>query len=86
MKALYYIMEKENGRGTYLIFVNKKQFKVTEKALSGAQILDLDSKSPNEYSLFLVEGQKSQQIEPSQSVEIKDGLHFNAIITKAPYG
>ena len=79
-------MEKEHGQKAYVIFVNKKEFKVTEKTLTGTQILGLVGYTPTEYDLFLVEGQKSQQIEPDQSIQIRDGLRFNAIIKKAPYG
>ena len=79
-------MTEENSQKTYVIFVNKKEFKVAGKTLTGMQILGLVGYSPTEYDLFLVEGQKSQQIGPDQSVEIKDGLRFNAIIKKAPYG
>lgn len=79
-------MEENHGQKAYVIFVNKKEFKVTEKTLTGTQILGLVGYTPTEYDLFLVEGQKSQQIGPDQSIQIKDGLRFNAIIKKAPYG
>lgn len=79
-------MEEEHDQKTHVIFVNKKEFKVTEKTLTGTHILRLIGYTPTEYDLFLVEGQKSQQISPSQLVVIKDGLHFNAIIKSAPYG
>lgn len=79
------MVEQHDGK-SYVIFVNKKEFKVTEKTLTGTKILELVGYTAAEYDLFLVEGQKSQPISPDQSVEIRDGLHFNAIIKKAPYG
>jgi len=36
--------------------------------------------------LYLVQGQNSLKIELDQTVDIKNGLHFNAIIRSAPYG
>jgi hypothetical protein len=75
--------EKDKGK---VIFVNKKQFRVTEDKLTGSQILQLAGYDPNQYDLFLVHGQKSEQIAPDQSVEIKDGMHFNAIPKNVPYG
>jgi len=70
----------------YVIFVNKKQLKVAEKTLTGQQILALAGYAVDKYDLFLVQGQKDEQIKPEQSVEMKDGLHFNAILKNAPYG
>jgi hypothetical protein len=69
-----------------IIFVNKKQIHVSEDSLTGRQILEKAGFDPNQYDLFLVHGQNSQKIEPDQSVEIKNGLHFNAILKSVPYG
>lgn len=69
-----------------VIFVNKKQFKVTEDSLTGAQILTLAGFDVNQYDLFLVHGQSSQKIESNQSVKIENGEHFNAILKSVPYG
>ena len=70
----------------YVIHVNKKEFKVTENALTGQQILTLAGYSVDQYDLFLVQGQKDEQILPDQTLEMKNGLHFNAILKSAPYG
>jgi hypothetical protein len=70
----------------YVIHVNKKQFKVAENTLTGQQILTLAGYSVDQYDLFLVHGHDSDQIQPDQTVEIKNGLHFNAILKSAPYG
>lgn len=69
-----------------VILVNKKEFKVSQDSLTGEQILALAGYAVNQYDLFLVHGQSSQKIEPSQQVEIKNGLHFNAILKSVPYG
>jgi hypothetical protein len=79
-------MESESKDKGKIIFVNKKEFRVTEDALTGTQILQLAGFDPNQYDLFLIRGQKSDQIAPDQSVKIENGLHFNAIPKNVPYG
>lgn len=69
-----------------VIFVNKKQIKVTEDSLTGRQILEKAGYSVDQYDLFLVHGQNSQKIGPDEKVEIKNGMHFNAILKSVPYG
>lgn len=69
------------------IFVNKtKKLSVVEATLTGAEILQKAEFEANQYDLFLVKGQTSDKIEPGQEVEIKNGLHFNAILKSVPYG
>jgi hypothetical protein len=70
----------------YIIFVNKKQLKVTEPVLTGLEILTRAGYDANQYDLFLIHGQQSEQIQPNQPVKIENGLHFNAILKSAPYG
>jgi hypothetical protein len=70
----------------YVIFVNKKELKVAESSLTGREILSRAGYDVNQYDLFLIRGQQSEQIQPDQTVEIKNGLHFNAILKSAPYG
>ena len=77
--------EKPDNDGK-VIFVNKKKIRVTEESLTGKQILERAGLEPEKYDLFLVRGQNSEKIEPDQSVEIKNGLHFNAILKSVPYG
>lgn len=70
----------------YVIFVNKLQIRVAEDKLTGRQIFEKAGINPNEYDLYLVQGQNSQKIELDQAVDMRNGLHFNAIIRSAPYG
>jgi hypothetical protein len=70
----------------FVIFVNKQEVRVTENSLTGSQILQRANFDPNQYDLFLVQGQQSTQIGHDQSVEIRNGLHFNAILKNVPYG
>ncbi len=70
----------------FVIFINKKEFRVKESRLTGEDILKLGGYDPSQYDLFLVQGQHSEQIQPKQSVEMKDGLHFNAIKKNPVYG
>lgn len=79
-------MAEDQKQKEQVIFVNKQQFKVAEDKLSGEQILQLANLSVADYDLYLVHGQSSQKIEAGQIVDIKNGLHFNAIIRSAPYG
>lgn len=79
-------METESNKKGKEIFVNKKRFLVTEESLTGAQILQLSGFDPAQYDLFLVHGQKSDLIAADKSIEIKNGLHFNAILKNVPYG
>lgn len=77
--------QKENEK-TKEIFVNKKQIRVVEDSLTGRQILERAGFDVNQYDLFLIHGQNSQKIEPDQSIEIKNGQHYNAILKSVPYG
>ena len=78
--------KEEHEKREHIIFVNKKQIKVSENKLTGQQILSLAGYDVNQYDLFLIRGQQSEQIQPNQLVEIISGLHFNAILKSAPYG
>lgn len=77
---------QSESREKYVIFVNKKQVEVSQSTLTGRQILQDASYDPGQYDLFLVKGQTSEQIGLDQTVEIKNGLHFNAILKSVPYG
>ena len=77
---------QDNGKKEFVIFVNKKQLKVDQATLRGQQILIDAGYDPVQYDLYLVRGQKSEQIQPDQTVPIENGLHFNAILKNAPYG
>lgn len=69
------------------IFVNKTKYETSEATLTGAQILRLANLAPEGFDLHLVRGEgKSQQIGPDQTVEIKNGLHFNAITKGLNFG
>jgi hypothetical protein len=81
------VLELEvQSQQSFPIFVNKKEIRVTESSLTGGQILRLGGFDPNQYDLFLVQGQQSTQIGPGQSVDMQNGLHFNAILKNVPYG
>lgn len=78
--------DKNSHDHTKIIFVNKKELHVVEDHLTGKEILSRAGFDPNSYDLFLVHGQKSEKIESDQSVLIKNGEHFNAILRSVPYG
>lgn len=79
-------MEPPHKEHEKIIFVNKKEIRVAEDDLTGKQILEKAGFDPNQYDLFLVHGQTGQKIEPDQRLEIKNGMHFNAILRNVPYG
>ncbi len=60
------------------IFVNNKRFTTDSDQLTSDQIKQLASIPPN-YELFVVHGNESVPIGPSQTVEIRNGEHFRAI-------
>jgi hypothetical protein len=62
----------------YEIFVNNKRFTTSSEQLTGDQIKSLAG-VPADYELFLVHGNDSDPIGPSQEVVIKNGEHFRAI-------
>ena len=78
--------ENEGKKDELVIIVNKKQIRVDKDSLTGRQILEKAGLDANQYDLFLVRGQKSEKIEAEQSVSIKNGLQFNAILKSVPYG
>lgn len=80
-------MSDQDGKNEeFVIFVNKKQVKVSQPTLTGGQVLTDAGYSPSQYDLYVVRGQKSEQILSDQPVTIENGLHFNAILKHAPYG
>ena len=75
-----------NDNKEKVIFVNKKQFKVEQDSMNGRQILELAGYDVNQYDLYYVHGQTTQQIQSDEVVELKNGMHFNAILKNVPYG
>lgn len=78
--------EEKTNHNEKVILVNKKQIKVTEDSLTGKQILEKAGYSVDQYDLFLVHGQNSQKIGSDEKIDIKNGMHFNAILKSVPYG
>ena len=78
--------ENNKEKKEYVFFVNKKEIQVSQEDLTGKEILSLAGYDVNQYDLFLIHGQQSEQIKPDQSIKISNGMHFNAILKSAPYG
>jgi hypothetical protein len=68
------------------IFINKKLYKTLADQLNGAQILQLAGLSADQYDLFLVKGERSEQIQPNQVVNIENGQQYNAIPKGVNFG
>lgn len=63
----------------YELFVDDKNFKVTQTSMTGAAIKALAGVDPS-YQLFLErEGGEDEQIQDNESVPIKSGLHFYSV-------
>ena|SRR2546427_4400546 len=69
---------EEYGMEGFEIFVNNKRYTTPSEELTGDQIKQLAGIPPN-YELFIVHGNDSTPIGPTQEVEIKNGEHFRAI-------
>nr|WP_301402718.1 hypothetical protein [Polaribacter huanghezhanensis] len=54
--------------------------------MSGAEILALANLSSNQYSLFLVKGVSQEEIKATDTVKMKNGLCFQAIISNIQFG
>lgn len=68
------------------IKINKTPYKVEQSALTGRELLSLAGLSANEYTLFLVHGNDQTEISADETVEMKNGLHFQAIINEIKFG
>lgn len=68
------------------IYVNKKEIRVKEDALTGKQILEYAKLQVDKYDLFLVKGKDSERIQDNQSCEINNKIQFHAILKSVPYG
>lgn len=71
---------------TYHIFVNKTKYDVTASSMTGEQILALAGFTPDKYDLFHVHGHDQIKIEPNQSVQIQNGMKFQAILRNIQFG
>ncbi|MEO5825682.1 MAG: multiubiquitin domain-containing protein [Gemmatimonadales bacterium] len=61
-----------------ILFVNNRKFETNQDELTGTQIKDLAG-VPSDYELFLVHGNESQPVGPTEVVQLKNGVHFRAI-------
>lgn len=77
---------KKNDDKCVTIFINKKPYKVKEGTMTGSEILKLAGFSSNEYTLFLIKGNEQTEISPDETVPIKNGLHFQAIVSNIQFG
>jgi len=60
------------------IFVDGKKHTVETPYLNGAQIKSLGS-VPSEYQLFLEQPGDDKQVSDSESVQLKNGMHFYSV-------
>lgn len=86
---------KKNGKSndirdetvdTFVIHVNKKQFKVTAKSMTGDELLQLVGQSSSQYSIFLLKGNGQDEVQPTESIRIHNGMHFQTIIRDIKFG
>jgi len=66
------------------IFIDQKKFEVDQPSLSGAQLRSLGG-VPENYALFLEQSGEDREIKPTDSVALKNGMHFYSV-PPATYG
>lgn len=69
-----------------VIHINKKMFKVTAETLTGKELLSLVSQSSNEYCIFLLKGNKQEEVEPDESITMENGMHFQSVVKDIKFG
>jgi len=71
------------------VFINRRKVELPSSPQTGEQILDAGDYGPD-YSLFLLEGEGDpsggMQIDRSESIDVKNGMHFRAIPGNANFG
>lgn len=86
---------KKNGKSndvrdesdiTVVIHINTKPFKVTVKTMTGNELLQLVGQSSNQYSVFLLSGNSQDEVQPTESIRIRNGMHFQTIIKDIKFG
>lgn len=96
------VVGAEDGDGEHTIYINKKPVRVTGSVLSRDAILTAGGYNLVQYALFSVPGftgqpgqagavepgmiWRSLEITEGQTVDVYEGLHFNAILQDVPYG
>lgn len=79
-------VSKEERNTTTVIFVDKKQYKVEESEMNGKNILSLKGLSSNEFELYLIKGNDSEKINPTQTISLENGMHFKSILKDINFG
>lgn len=71
------------------VFINRRKIELPAGMQSGEQILTVGDYGPD-YNLFLLKGEGDPsggaQIERTQMIEVKQGMHFRAIPGNANFG
>tara|TARA_R110001592_G_scaffold284685_1_gene552997 strand:+ start:5561 stop:6112 length:552 start_codon:yes stop_codon:yes gene_type:complete len=68
------------------IILNKKPYKVSSETLTGSQILALGGYSSGKYCLFLVKGNEQEEVSSDETVSLKNGMKFQAIVSDIKFG
>jgi hypothetical protein len=71
------------------VFINRRKVELPSSPQTGEQILNAGDYGPD-YSLFLLQGEGDPsggtQIDRSESIDVKNGMHFRAIPGNANFG
>lgn len=71
------------------VFINRREIELPGGAETGEQVLVAGDYGPD-YNLFLLKGEGDPtggvQIDRTQTIEVKDGMHFRAIPGNANFG
>lgn len=68
------------------IHINKTKYKVEEDSMTGSELLALAGFSSSTHCLFLLEGNKQIEIKSNESVSLKNGMRFQAIVNDIKFG
>jgi hypothetical protein len=64
-----------------MIYINERGLPIDQDVLRGEEILEVGGFAPNEYDLYLLQdANKTKQIENRETIKIRNGLRFNAIL------
>ncbi|NGF74395.1 YegP family protein [Fluviicola sp. SGL-29] len=70
----------------FIIHINKKMFKVTSQTMTGNDLLALVGQSSTGYCIFLIKGNKQDEVKPNESITIENGMHFQTIVKDIKFG
>lgn len=69
-----------------VIHIQDEMFKVEKAIMTGKELLSLSKKSDTEYEIYLVKGKNKDLIQPNESVNLQNGMHFYVVLKEIKFG